>query len=45
MKQVADMLRNLAGAGSTVLVSTHDPELLALCCDEVIHIEHGRVVG
>lgn len=45
MKQVADMLQNLARTGSTVLVSTHDPELLALCCDEVIHIEHGRVAG
>ena len=43
MKQVGDMLQNLAKTGSTVLVSTHDPELLALCCDEVIHIEHGRV--
>ena len=45
MKQVADMLQNLAKTGSTVLVSTHDPELLALCCDEVIHIEHGRVAN
>ena len=45
MKQVADMLKNLAKTGSTVLVSTHDPELLALCCDEVIHIKHGRVAG
>lgn len=45
MKQVGDMLQNLAKTGSTILVSTHDPELLALCCDEVIHIEHGRVAG
>ena len=45
MKQVGDMLQNLAKTGSTILVSTHDPELLALCCDEVIHIEHGRVAN
>ena len=44
MKQVGDMLRNLAKTGSTILVSTHDPELLALCCDEVIHIESGKLV-
>jgi len=44
MKQVGDMLQALAHAGSTILVSTHDPELLALCCDEVIQIENGRVV-
>ncbi len=44
MKQVGQMLQNLARTGSTVLVSTHDPELLALCCDEVIHIESGRVL-
>ena len=43
MKQVGDMLRNLAKTGSTILVSTHDPELLALCCDEVLHIEKGRI--
>ena len=44
MKQVGDMLKNLAKTGSTILVSTHDPELLALCCDEVIHIESGKLV-
>ena len=33
-----------AFAKEAVLVSTHDPELLALCCDEVLHIESGRVV-
>ena len=45
MKQVGDMLQNLAKTGRTILVSTHDPELLALCCDEVIHIKNGRVTG
>ena len=45
MKQVGDMLKKLAKSGSTILVSTHDPELLALCCDEVIHIERGKLVG
>lgn len=44
MKQVGEMLQDLARTGKTVLVSTHDPELLALCCDEVLHIESGRVV-
>ena len=43
MCSVAGLLQELAREGKTILVSTHDPELLALCADEVIHIESGKV--
>jgi len=42
MVKVGKMLRELADSGSTVLVSTHDPELIALCCDTELVIRHGR---
>lgn len=42
MREVAALLRTLADGGRTVFVSTHDPELLTLCCDRVIRIQAGR---
>jgi len=42
MVKVGKMLRELADGGSTVLVSTHDPELIRLCCDTELVIRHGR---
>ena len=43
MCSVAKLLRNLAEAGKTILVSTHDPELLSLCADDILHIEGGQI--
>jgi len=43
MFSVARLLRSLAEKGRTILVSTHDPELLSLCADDVVHIENGCV--
>lgn len=43
MTTVAALLENLAERGKTVIVSTHDPELIALCCDYILCIEKGRV--
>lgn len=42
MVKVGKMLRELADGGSTVLVSTHDPELIRLCCDTELVICRGR---
>ncbi len=41
MVKVAELLKELAAGGSTVLVSTHDPELIELCCDHIIRVENG----
>ncbi len=43
MEKVGKLLKQLASAGSTVLVSTHDPELIDLSCDYELRIKHGRV--
>ncbi len=43
MVKVAELLKKLAKSGSTVLVSTHDPELIDLCCDHIIRINDGRI--
>ncbi|MBE5906565.1 MAG: hypothetical protein E7277_07205 [Lachnospiraceae bacterium] len=44
MVKVSELLKSLAEDGRTVLVSTHDPELIELCCDYVLSINHGRVM-
>ena len=43
MKQVGKMLKQLAKSGSTILVSTHDPELMENCCDYVLKIRYGKI--
>ncbi len=42
MVKVSELLKSLAEDGRTVLVSTHDPELIELCCDYVLSINDGR---
>lgn len=43
MRQVARLLDELARQGRTVLVVTHDVELLAQCCDTLLLIDGGQV--
>ncbi|MCW5952275.1 MAG: ATP-binding cassette domain-containing protein [Propionibacteriaceae bacterium] len=43
MRQVAGALRQLAAAGRTVLVATHDTELIAACADHLIGLDRGRL--
>ena len=43
MHQVADALGQLTTAGCTVLVVTHDAELVSLCADHVVALERGRL--
>ncbi|MBO4866883.1 MAG: ABC transporter ATP-binding protein [Ruminococcus sp.] len=45
MEKVGELLRQLADSGSTVLVSTHDPEFIEQCCDHTLRIKNGRVVS
>lgn len=43
MRQVADVLRMLKENGKTVLVITHDLELIACCADHILHLENGML--
>ena len=43
MRKVAQSLKSLAGQGKTLLVITHDPELVMASCSYVIHMEKGQI--
>ncbi|MBR1692450.1 MAG: ATP-binding cassette domain-containing protein, partial [Lachnospiraceae bacterium] len=43
MAKVGELLLQLRRMGRTVLVITHDYELIACCCSYVLHLEHGQV--
>ncbi len=44
MKEVAENLRELSALGKTLFIVTHDPELIAECCNYFIFIEKGNVL-
>lgn len=44
MRQAADSINRLADSGKTVIIVTHDPEFILRCCNQVVHLEKGRVV-
>jgi len=44
MKAVSEMIRDLKNKGKTVFIVTHDPELIAECCDELIYMQDGKVL-
>jgi energy-coupling factor transport system ATP-binding protein len=44
MLAVSATLKTLANCGKTLLVITHDPELVLNCCDGVIRMENGHIV-
>ncbi len=41
MKQVSDQLKKLRDMGKTVIVVTHDHELIRSCCDHIVRLENG----
>ena len=43
MREVARSLKSLADQGKTLLVITHDPELVMAGCSYVVHMEKGQV--
>ena len=45
MEKVGELLQQLADSGSTVLVSTHDPEFIEQCCDCTLRIKNGRAAS
>ena len=38
----AELLRSIS-ADRTVLIVTHDPELIERCCTHILHIENGQI--
>lgn len=44
MKEVAKNLLKLRSMGKTLFIITHDPELIAECCDHFVFMENGRVL-
>ena len=44
MKQVAEVMQMLKKNRKTILVITHDTELISLCADYVLKLEKGRVI-
>lgn len=44
MKKVAKNLRELSALGKTLFIVTHDPELIAECCNYFVFIENGKVL-
>jgi energy-coupling factor transport system ATP-binding protein len=45
MRGVAENLRQLRERGLTLLVITHDPELILACCTHALHLEDGAAAG
>ncbi len=43
MKEVAQNIHQLSSLGKTQFIITHDPELVAACCNYFIFIENGAV--
>ncbi|MGH0052596.1 MAG: ATP-binding cassette domain-containing protein, partial [Sphaerochaetaceae bacterium] len=42
MERTAELLASLGG-GKTVMIITHDPELIVRCCHYVVHMEQGTI--
>ena len=45
MKQVAGEILKLREMGKTIFIVTHDLEFILSCCDHIVRLEEGRVVG
>lgn len=42
MEATAELIRNISSE-CTVLIVTHDPELIERCCTHILHIEKGQI--
>ena len=43
MREVAENITSLSRTGKTVFIISHDPELIASCCNYLIFLEGGRL--
>ena len=41
---IANVVNQVANAGRTALVVTHDPEFILRCCNYVLHLENGQIL-
>jgi len=44
-RRLADLVRSLAGEGTTVLFTTHDPEFAAVCADDLLLVSEGSLLA
>ena len=42
MQRVAESIRYLKAQGRTILIVTHDAELISACCDRIVALKDGR---
>lgn len=42
MEETADVIRSIS-RDKTILIVTHDPDLIVRCCTHILHLEHGKV--
>jgi energy-coupling factor transport system ATP-binding protein len=45
MGYVAENIRSLQRQDKTLLVITHDPELILTCCTYTLYMENGKITG
>lgn len=43
MMEVAESIKQLSRFGKTLFIITHDPELIAECCNYIVFMEHGTI--
>ena len=43
MKEVSTCIQKLSEMGKTQMIITHDPELVAHCCDYMVFMDNGEV--
>lgn len=44
-KKCLDKIRSIKSRNGTILVVSHDPKELSIICDNIIKMNHGRIVG
>ena len=44
MRQFANVVNQVANAGRTALVVTHDPEFILGYCNYILHLENGNIL-
>jgi energy-coupling factor transport system ATP-binding protein len=43
MLKVAELIKKLAEKGKTILIATHDPELVSYTCNHICFLKSGKL--